>query len=110
MVNAGYLNYCDYACFHAYGNSVKDIITHAAQFQKVYQGKPIIISEWNVHTITSPTQWVAALDQIEADIKNVSVANFYYSLMKNTSSVGNSGLLLDNLSPYEPFYDMFKGW
>ncbi len=94
MVNAGYLQYCDYANFHAYGNSAKDIISRAAQYQKVYAGKPILISEWNVHTITDPTKWVAALNQIEAAIKNDAMSIFYYCLVKNTSSVGNSGILL----------------
>jgi Fibronectin type III domain len=110
MVNAGYLNYVDYANFHAYGNSAKDIISRAAQYQKVYAGKPILISEWNVHTITDPTKWVTALNQIEAAIKNDAMSIFYYCLIKNTSSVGNSGIITSSLAPNGSFYSMFKSW
>lgn len=110
MVKAGYLNYVDYANFHAYGNSASQILSQATAFQKVYAGKPIIISEWNVHTITDPTKWVAALNQIEAGLKNDAMSIFYYCLVKNTSSVGNSGIVTSSLSPNGLFYTMFKNW
>ncbi len=57
-----------------------------------------MITEWNVHTITNTTAWVTALNQIEAAIKNDAVTIFYYSLAKNTSSVGASGILNSDLS------------
>ena len=59
MVNDGYLNYVDYAGMHPYGNSVAQVLDRVERAAKVYAGKPMILSEWNVRGATSQSTFYA---------------------------------------------------
>ena len=93
MVNAGYLNYCDYAGMHPYGSSVSQVIQRATGAAKVYAGKPLILSEWNVRGATSPAQWVSELAQIAPALEKVSDMAFYFCLMKCDTMAGPEELI-----------------
>ena len=108
MVNAGYLNYCDYAGMHPYGYSVSEVIERATEAAKIYGSKPLILSEWNVRGATSPAQWVSELEQIAPALKKVSDEAFYFCLMKCDTMAGPGGLITPTFTPNGPFFDWYQ--
>ena len=108
MVNAGYLNYCDYAGMHPYGYSVSEVIERATEAAKIYGSKPLILSEWNVRGATSPAQWVSELEQIAPALKKVSDEAFYFCLMKCDTMAGPGGLITPTFTPNGPFFEWYQ--
>ena len=110
MVDAGYLNYVDYAGMHPYGNSVAEVIDRATRAAKVYAGKPMILSEWNVRGATSQSQWISELNQIAPTLKSVAYEAIYFGLVKSGSLAGPAGLINPDGSPNGGFFGMYESW
>ncbi len=110
MVNAGYLKYVDYAGMHPYGDSVQQVIERAEGAAKVYAGKPMILSEWNVRGATSTSQWISELNQIAPQLKKIANEAIYFSLNKGTTMAGAAGLITSSFQPNGGFFSMYENW
>lgn len=110
MVDAGYLKYCDYAGMHPYGDSVQQVVERATEAAKVYAGKPMILSEWNVRGATSQSQWISELNQIAPQLKKVANEAIYFALVKGSTMAGASGLINPDGSPNGGYYSMYENW
>gem|GEM_PF-5350754 len=112
LVEAGYLNYVDYANFHPYGSTPDEVYQRALGAKQVFAGRPLLFSEWNIRNTSAKDAWAAKNNETRALLATVGVdSSFYFTFVVADTLAGPSGLInLPDLSHNEPFYDMFKGW
>jgi hypothetical protein len=114
-IQAGYLNYVDYAGSHPYTKTVKELRQHLDTVKSLFGSTPIILSEWNFKTQADWNQWARMLDEVQPYIaERVSIA-CYYRLLRLPTEGGWPGIFasdpnLDRYIPVEPFYSLYKSW
>jgi Glycosyl hydrolase catalytic core len=92
--DAGYLNYVDFANYHPYGANADEQIARIEQVKKIFAGKPITLTEWNIQTWgLNYESWAAEVNKSRAYIlKNVESA-FYYHVTYNGFTDNYAALL-----------------
>jgi hypothetical protein len=110
LVDAGYLNYVDYANFHPYGHSVQQVVQIMQGAAKIYKGKPVIFSEWNVRSATGTSDWISKLNQIAQQGSHIAAYAFYFPLVKTTTLAGASGLVTSSGGDNAGYASMFEKW
>ena len=110
LVDAGYLNYVDYANFHPYGHSVAQVLSNMTGAVKIYNGKPVLFSEWNVRSATSSADWISKLNQIAAQGSHIASYAFYFCLVKTNTFAGPSGLITSTGANNGGFASMYEKW
>lgn len=110
LTSAGYLNYCDYAAFHPYGENANIVIQRARDARAAYNNKPMMVTEWNIQSVSNQTQWVTELNKAAVGLSNISYMNYYFALKQSATHVGSGGLLKYDGSKNTLFYNAVKGW
>lgn len=109
-MDAGYLNYCDYAGCHPYGTSVSEQINFVNDSKKLYAGKPVIITEWGFKPGPSDSTLKSRLDEARTLLREkVSIVCFY----RLTATSSYPGIVTYSSPSYiarAPFYEMYKSW
>lgn len=112
-VEAGYLNYVDYAGSHPYTKTVREMKQHISEVKALYGSKPIILSEWNFKQQPQPDKWAKMLDQVHPYLSDRVVTACYYRLIGFKQEGGWPGIVSQSDGPYtpvEPFYSLYKRW
>lgn len=113
-VEAGYLNYVDYAGTHPYTNTVKQLREYMKAIAKVYGSKPMIISEWNFKAQKNPKAWAKLLDQARPILQDRVFTACYYRFIGFNKEGGWPGIVSKNkqgnYTAKQPFYDLYKRW
>lgn len=112
-VNAGYLNYVDYAGSHPYTKTAGEMKTHINAVKKLYGSKPIMLTEWNFKQKSSNKTWAEMLNQVRSYMDDRVVTACYYRLIGFESEGGWPGIVSSTRKgyvPVEPFYSMYKKW
>lgn len=109
-VNAGYLNYCDYAGLHPYTDGVTRMQNVITAHKSIYGSKPIILTEWNFKTQSDANKQRDWLNQVRPFVKsNVQIACFY-RFTKTSSYYGITTYSGSSYLPAAPFYAMYQDW
>lgn len=110
LTSLGYLNYCDYAAFHPYGESADLVIQRAREARAAFNNKPMMVTEWNIQGISDQNRWVAELNKAAVGLSNIAYMNYYFALKQSATHVGVGGLLKYDNSKNTLFYNAVKGW
>lgn len=110
LVDAGYLNYCDYAGFHPYGPSANDVIQRATAAKAIFGGKPLVVTEWNVQFQSDPDVWAEQVRLASIGLAQIAYMNFYYALSTTQTGVGKGGLIEEDGTQNGPFYAVAETW
>ena len=106
----GYSSYCDYTGFHPYGESGNIVAQRASDAKAAFGGKPMIITEWNVQSISDPTTWAREITIAATQLSNIAVQNYYYALIVDYSHVGAGGTFYSNGTRNTPFFNAVYSW
>ncbi len=112
-IDAGYLNYVDYAGFHPYVNTVGELKSIMKSAKTLFGSKPIILSEWNYKQKSDHSAWKRELDRARAWLydNGVSIA-CYYRFLGTSAEGGWPGVVqTDGSGNYvnvSTFYNMYK--
>lgn len=116
-VNAGYLNYCDFAGTHPYATSFSELKTHVNKILELYGNKPVFISEWNYKSPSAAsansTTWAnnieLAMDYFYNTPQITGVC--YYRLLDGGDKVYWPGVIFSGTyKPVLPYYNMYKSF
>lgn len=114
MKDAGYLNYVDYAAFHPYGDTAEEQISRIEQAKRIFAGKPLMLTEWNLMPYTSTNQkWTDELKEVRDYITQNVESAFYYHFTFTTDWASSGALFRNDAGGYTPnglFYDMYSNW
>ncbi len=106
----GYLDYCDYAAFHPYGENANIVIQRARDARTAFNNKPMMVTEWNIQGVSNQTNWVTELNKAAIGLSNIAAMNYYFALKQSATHVGVGGLLKYDGSKNTLFYNAVKGW
>ena len=113
-INAGYLNYCDYAGFHPYTDNLSNMQKVMTQAITLFNGKPIIITEWNFKQMSNHSNWAASLSSARAWLYGKVHYAMYYRFLGMSGEGGWPGVVQadaqGNYGAAPVFYDMFRNW
>ncbi len=109
-IQAGYLNYVDYAGFHPYTNNLEDMKLVMKAALALFGSKPVILSEWNFKQYADHDRWADDLEQARAWLYDRVAQAHMYRLLQSSGEGGWPGLLHNDAaySPVEPFHSMYK--
>jgi hypothetical protein len=110
MVDAGYDKYVDIANIHPYADTVDNQENLLRKVKAIYGSKPLTATEWNFHTGASPSKWADMLNQVQPFIASNLESVYYYRLGIADTPAGRGGVVYDNYSRHQPFYDLVKSW
>lgn len=110
LTSLGYLNYCDYAAFHPYGENADIVIQRARDARAAFNNKPMMVTEWNIQGISDQNRWVTELNKAAVGLSNIAYMNYYFALKQSATHVGVGGLLKYDGSKNTLFYNAVKGW
>ncbi len=110
LASYGYLNYCDFAAFHPYGESADIVIQRARDARAAFNNKPMMVTEWNIQGVSDQNRWVTELNKAAVGLSNIAYINYYFALKQSATHVGNGGLLRYDGSKNSLFYQAVKGW
>jgi hypothetical protein len=116
IVQLGYLNYVDYAAFHPYGPTAKDVIARTKGAAAAFAGKPLIITEWNIHqTAAQPynnAQRAKELDKVAREMGQYVDSAYYFGLttFNDPSGIGQASLFTPSAAPNGNIYNVFDSW
>lgn len=108
LVDAGYLNYVDYANVHPYTNTTDEMESWLAAIAPIYGSKPILATEFNFKRMNDWNEWADALKSVYPTIYSTLAGVFYYRLLQSGSEGGWPGLLTTDYQPQQPFYQTWK--
>jgi len=112
-IEAGYLNYVDYANLHPYTDNLANLKKVTSAALELFGDKPLFISEWNFKQWSNHEAWVRELNQARAWLHDRVETLIYYRLIGFSSEGGWPGLVQNDGGEYVPtplFYDMYKKW
>lgn len=115
-VQAGYLDWCDYAGFHPYTVTVEEVPVVMEKLRALYGTKPLFITEWNLKQKKDPAKRLdpaerrRRLDAALPLLREKAEVICYYRLLEADREGGWAGLLKVDYSPQEPYHEMFKSW
>jgi len=110
LVSMGYNKYCDYAAFHPYGSSPSQVAQRARDAKAAYQGKPMIVTEWNIRNATSSTDWANKVKATQPLLKPYCKAAYYFCFQVTNTMAGPAGLINGDWSHHSIFYNSYKSW
>lgn len=107
LVNAGMLNYCDYAGMHVYADTINFAKSQLAKVKGIIGSKPLMITEWNYKgwTLGSESEWAKKVEELYPIIKANSHGNYYFALTKNSQTRGGPGGILTSGGAKTAFYN-----
>lgn len=116
-VDAGYLDFCDYAGLHPYAKNMDELKGFIPQVMELYNDKPILITECNFKEDSYRNDYETWCKQL--DLYREYLASFptikslcFYRLIRSSSEGGWPGFVLPG-NPYiasSPFYETYKCW
>lgn len=112
-IDAGYLNYVDYANLHPYTDNLANLKKVTSAALELFGDKPLFIGEWNFKQWSNHESWVRELNQARAWLHDRVETLIYYRLIGFSSEGGWPGLVQNDGGEYVPtplFYDMYKKW
>lgn len=110
-VDAGYLNYCDFAGSHPYAQRPGDLQKHLDELKAIFGAKPVIMTEWNLKSRKDTAQWAEMLETAKSIVGPHATIICYYRLLGTEREGGWPGVLkADTYEPQEPFYSQFRSW
>jgi hypothetical protein len=110
VVDAGYLNYCDFAGIHPYTKSVSEQISIVDSCLSKYGSKPVVISEYNFKAMADWNEWARSLNLVRLQLYSRVARICYYRLLESSGEGGWPGIVKHDYTPQQPFYDMYKDW
>lgn len=109
-LDAGYLKYCDFAGLHPYTDSPERMIEVVDAYLSLVQGKPVIVTEWNLKTWSDPEAQAAALTRVLPEMKQRVRGLCFYRLTRTKGYWGILTLIDGKLSKLQPFFGAFQSW
>ncbi len=114
LKDAGYLNYVDFANYHPYGIDANEQIARIGEVKRIFAGKPLTLTEWNLMPYTATYEkWTAELNKVRTYVtRNVDSA-FYYHLTFTADWASSAALFRTDAGGYTPngiFFDMYDNW
>jgi Fibronectin type III domain len=111
----GYLNYVDYAGFHSYSHNAADQELLLNEVKQIFAGKPLILTEWNLHTwnVGGEAEWTRRLNEARPYVVANTAGAYYYHFLKSGTLAGNAGLFRVDQGRYVPnglFHQMYDSW
>jgi len=110
VVDAGYLDYCDFAGIHPYTKSVSEQIGIVDSCLSKYGSKPVLISEYNFKALPDWNEWARSLNEVRLQLQSKVARICYYRLLESSGEGGWPGIVKRDYTPQQPFYDMYKNW
>ena len=102
----GYSDFCDYAGFHPYGPDAAEVIARATEAKAAFEGKPMILTEWNVIGSRYDTRGWGEQIKIAADgLKSIAYLNFFYGLKQSPGNDFVGFLYLEDGSKNDELYN-----
>ncbi len=114
LKDAGYLNYVDYANYHPYGIDADEQIQRVSDVKRIFAGKPLTLTEWNLLPYLATRQeWAAELKKVRSYIVNNVESAFYFHFTYTADWGSVAGLFKPDAGGYVAnpiFYDMYQAW
>lgn len=112
LISYGYLDYCDYAGFHPYGENGSIVAQRTLAAKAAVGNKPLIITEWNIRLMTDMNKWASELNIAAKAMSSSCYLSYYYALEVDTSviSTGKGGVVYSNGTRNTPFWNTVYNW
>jgi hypothetical protein len=109
-LDAGYLRYCDFAGLHPYTDSPERMVRVVDAYLSLVQGKPVILTEWNLKTWSDPAAQAEALTKVLPEMQQRVRGLCFYRLTRTKAYWGLLNLEKGQFSKLQPFFDTFQSW
>jgi len=101
-VDAGYLNYLDYAGLHPYTTTLAELKDVTSKALALFGDKPLCIGEWNFKQRSDHHSWVRDLVRARAWLYDRVETVIYYRLLGFASEGGWPGFVYNDGGTYVP--------
>ncbi len=109
--NKGYLDYCHYAGFHPYTDTVSQQRTIMTSALGLFGNKPCIVSEWGFKVNgKTATQYIALLNDNRQWMYDHVLTACYYRFSPGNGWPGVCTYSSPNYVENQPVYDTYKNW
>jgi hypothetical protein len=114
LKDAGYLNYVDFANYHPYGDTAEEQIARIEQVKRIFAGKPLTLTEWNLMPyISTHKKWTDELKEVRSYITRNVESAFYYHFTFTSDWASTGALFKNDAGGYQPngiFYETYDGF
>jgi len=115
-VDAGYLEYVDYAGIHPYENTTEASKRFMAEALELFGSKPVMITEWGLkparfggRRITNIAGYTAAMSEMRSFLHGRVCTAAYYRFTPGNGWPGLVGFG-PSYTPVQPAYDTYASW